>query len=64
MIFWMFYIHQFLDGPSLEIELWPKQQKFLELGPLLRKKCFIELPLEGDFLSLTDIVLYEKIKKY
>jgi hypothetical protein len=23
------------------------QQKFLELGPFLRKKCFIELPLVG-----------------
>ncbi len=32
-----------------------KRYKFLNiniLGPLLRKKCFIELPLEEDFLPL------------
>jgi hypothetical protein len=29
----------FLDGPPYEIELWPKQQKFLGLGPLSRKNC-------------------------
>ncbi len=35
--------------PPSEIELRPKQHKFLELGPLSRKKCFIQLPLEGKF---------------
>jgi hypothetical protein len=31
------------------IKLRPKQQKSSGLGPLLRKKYFIELPLEGRF---------------
>jgi hypothetical protein len=37
----------FLDGPPQEIELWPKQLKFLGLGPLSRKKWLIELTLGG-----------------